>query len=110
MQRRARSGVALVLLLASGIAACSSPVPVAQAERLCLENARAATAPRTEIGLGLGTDGHKVRTMGGISVSLSSDYIRGRDPAVAFHDCVLRRSGQVPTRPLHEQPGYRWPQ
>lgn len=107
MQRRARSGVAVVLLLASGIAACSGPVPVARAERLCLENARAATGPRTEVGLGLGTDGHKVRPMGGISVSLSSDYIRGRDPAVAFHDCVVRRSGQVPTRPLHEQPGWR---
>ena len=55
----------------------------------------------------MGTDGDDVGVLAGFSVSVSSDYIRGRDPAVVFHDCVVRRSGQVPTRPLHEQPGYR---
>lgn len=106
MHRRAHSALAGLLLLGSGIAACG-PVPVAQAERICLEDARAATGPRTEVALGVGSDGHRVRPMGGISVSISSDYIAGRDPAVVYQDCVLRRSGQVPTRPLYEQPGYR---
>lgn len=106
MHGRAHPALAALLLLGSGIAACG-PVPVDRAERICLEDARAATGPRTEVALGVGTDGHRIRTAGGISVSISSDYVRGRDPAVVYHDCVVRRSGQVPTRPLHDQPGYR---
>lgn len=106
MKRRAHPALAAVLLLGSGIAACG-PVPVAQAERICLEDARAATAPRTEVAVGIGSDGHSVRPMGGISFEVSSDYIAGRDPADVFTNCVVRRSGQMPTRPLYDQPGYR---
>lgn len=105
MNGRAHSALAALLLLGSGIAACA-PITVAQAERICLEDARAATGPQSRVGLGIGTDGDDVGVVAGVSMTISSDYIAGRDPAVAFHDCVVRRSGQVPTRPLHEQPGY----
>ena len=106
MIARAHPALAALLSLGTGVAACG-PVPVDQAERSCLRDARDATAPRSEVALGVGTDGNDVGVLAGFSVSVSSDYIRGRDPAVVFHDCVVRRSGQVPTRPLHEQPGYR---
>lgn len=106
MAARAHPGLAAALLLAGGIAACG-PVPVDQAERLCLQDARDATRPRSELALGIGTDGDDVSAFGGLSVSVSSDYIRGRDPAEVFTDCVKRRSGQPPTRPLQAQPGYR---
>lgn len=106
MNRRAHSALAGLLLLGSGVAACG-PVPVAQAERICLEDARAATRPESRVGLGIGTDGHDVAVLAGISMTVSADYGAGRDPAVVFHDCVVRRSGQVPTRPLYQQPGYR---
>lgn len=106
MKRRAHLALAAVLLLGSGIAACA-PVSVAQAERICLEDARAATGPRTEIAMGVGSDGRSVRPMGRVSVSVSADYITGRDPSVVYSECVMRRSGQMPSRPLYEQPGYR---
>jgi len=55
----------------------------------------------------MATDGHRVRPHTGISLSVSSDYVMGRDPADAFNRCVMRQSGQMPTRPLYDQPGWR---
>lgn len=86
-----------------GLAACA-PVPVERAERACLASARDATGPRTQVGIGVGSGGYRG---GFISVDLSSDYIMGRDPSAVFDACVRRRSGQMPTRPLYEQPGWR---
>jgi hypothetical protein len=87
-----------------GIAGCATaPVPVEEAEMTCLRDARDAVRPRTEIGLGLGSDGYRG---GYVGVELSSDYIMGRSPADVFDACVRRRSGHAPNRPLNEQPGW----
>ncbi len=93
----------LVPALLLGLAACA-PIPVEQAERACLAAARDATGPRTEMGIGVGSHGARG---GFVSVGVSSDYIMGRDPAQVFENCVQRRSGQMPQRPLYEQPGWR---
>lgn len=96
----------LAILLAPallGLAACG-PVPVAQAERTCLEAARDARGPRGEIGVGAGSGGFRG---GYVSIGVSSDYLSGRDPSEVFDNCVRRRSGQMPTRPLYDQPGWR---
>lgn len=87
-----------------GLAACA-PIPVQQAERACLSSVNNATGPRTEMGVGVGSGGFR----GGyvqIGVS-SSDNIMGRDPSQVYANCVQRRSGQPPTVPLYEQPGWR---
>lgn len=86
-----------------GLAACA-PLPVDQAERICRDSARDALGPRTRAGFGVGSEG--VRG-GFIEVGISSDYVMGRDPSQIFQECVQRRSGQMPTRPLYEQPGWR---
>ncbi|MDQ7776521.1 hypothetical protein [Paracoccus aminovorans] len=101
MRRGAQMLLVPALLL--GLAACA-PIPVEQAERACLADARDATGPRTEMGIGVGS--HGVRG-GFVQIGVSSDYIMGRDPSQVFQECVQRRSGQVPTRPLYEQPGWR---
>lgn len=99
-----RAGAPLLLVLAlPGLAACA-PIPVDQAERACLASARDAMGPRTEMGVGIGS--HGVRR-GYVQVGISSDQIMGRDPSAVFQDCVLRRSGQMPARPLYDQPGWR---
>ncbi len=87
---------------------CAQKVPVEQAEASCVDDAFMARRPRTDLGLGLGigSDGH-VGGFGGISMRISSDYLRARDPAAAYADCVYRRSGQPPRQPLYEQPGWR---
>lgn len=98
------SALALAALLP--LAACG-PVPVDQAERSCLEDARAATGPRGEISMGVGTDGRRSWPAGSVEISVSSDYIMGRDPSDVFNNCVMRRSGQMPTRVLADMPGWR---
>lgn len=90
-----------------GLAACApAPVqiPVAEAERVCMVQALDARAPRTQVGIGVGSHGYRGSF---VSVDLSSDQILGRDPSQVFDQCVQRRSGQKPTRPLYEQPDWR---
>jgi hypothetical protein len=89
----------LALLLP--LVACG-PVPVAQAERSCLQDARLAQAPRGEISIGVGSGGPHV----GGQIDVSSDFLLGRDPSEVFNRCVLRRSGQMPVTPLSGQPGW----
>lgn len=96
----------LALAAVTGVAACG-PVPVAQAERSCVGDARAARGPQGEIAMGVVSDGHRIRPATGVKLSISSDYVMGRDPSDVFTNCVMRRSGQMPTRPLHDQPGWR---
>lgn len=87
-----------------GLAACA-PIPVDQAERVCLNSVSNASGPRTEVGFGLGSGGFRG---GYVQVGMStSDNIMGRDPSRVFQDCVQRRSGQQPRVPLYEQPGWR---
>lgn len=88
------------------LAACA-PLPLESAERVCLDDARAATGPEGKIGVGVGTGGrHGTQTFGRFEVSVSSDYIMGRDPSEVYAACVQRRSGQPPSRPLYDQPGW----
>jgi hypothetical protein len=97
-----RAGAPAVLALLA-LGACT-PLSVEQAERACLDSARDATGPRTEMGVGVGSHGARG---GFVRVGVSSDYIMGRDPAQVFQNCVKRRSGQMPNRPLYDQPGWR---
>lgn len=97
----------LALILPLGLAACG-PIPVEQAERVCLRDAELAQRPRGELAVGIGTGGRGgTSTMGRVGIEMSSDYIMGRDPAEVFTRCVVNRSGQMPTRRLAGQPGWR---
>ncbi|MCF3974104.1 hypothetical protein [Paracoccus salsus] len=104
-----RAGAILLSLLslAAAVSACG-PVPVAQAEASCLRDAELASRPRGDARIGIGTDGDgNLRSIGQINVAISSDYMAGRDPSEVFNRCVVRRSGQFPTRALYDQPGWR---
>ena len=97
-------GAALFLLALGPVAlAACGPVPLEQAERICMEDADLATGPRGSVGVGVGSGG---RTFGSFEMSVSSDYVMGRDPADVYATCVQRRSGQPPSRPLYERPGW----
>lgn len=104
---RAQATTLGLLPLIVAVPACG-PIPVDQAETVCLRDAELAVRPRgdVQVGIGSGSDGG-LRSVGRISVDISSDYIAGRDPSAVFDRCVLRRSGQSPTRPLDDQPGWR---
>lgn len=87
------------------LAACTpAPIPVQQAEKVCLGAAYNSSAgPRTEVGFGVGNHGFRG---GYVSVGMSGDQLMGRDPSEVYARCVMSRSGQMPTRPLYEQPGW----
>lgn len=87
-----RPALALPLMLA----ACA-PLTVQQAEEICAERARQAQAPGGTLGLGAGSGG----VYGELELNVTSDYLMGRDPLVVYDDCVRKKTGQPPTRPLY---------
>ena len=89
----------LVLLF---LGACG-PIPLAEAERQCVERARLAQQPQGELAMGVGSGG---RSSQELTVEVSSDFLAGRDPAAVYDSCVRQRAGQAPSRPLSAQPGW----
>ena len=91
-----RAAFTLLALTACG------PIPVDQAERLCIADAEAAQHPRGSVGFGIDQAGH---TAANLDISISSDFLTGRDPDQVYARCVLGRSGQYPVRPFSALPG-----
>jgi hypothetical protein len=96
MMRRALG--LLVLLAACG------PMTVQQAERECFDRARLAESPRGMVKVGGTSDG---KATGGVSLTVSTDYILGKDPNAIYETCVMSKSGQAPTRPLYDRPDWK---
>ncbi len=90
-----------IIAMLMGLAACG-PVSVKSAEDQCVEDARLAKSPRGVIGVGATSKGPKARA----EVVISSDFLLGRDPEEVYNACVVRKSGQMPSRPLTAHP--RW--
>ena len=72
-----RAAALLILAALPPLAACG-PIPVDQAERLCVEQANSAARPRGRVALGVGSGGKAVTD---VDVTISSDFLLGRDPA-----------------------------
>ncbi len=83
------------------LSACG-PIPLAQAEAECFERGRLAEQPRGTVRIGVNSDGS---TYLGGEVGVSSDYLAGRDPSQVYDQCVVQRSGQLPSRPFYTLPG-----
>ena len=95
------------LLLSLGVTAFLAgcgPVTVAQAERECFQRARLAASPRGTVKVGTGSGGG-VRT--GLSLSVSSDFLQGRDPSAVYDSCVMQKSGMPPRQPLYTRPDWQ---
>ena len=97
---RARPAYALASVAV--MAACG-PVPLDQAERECLQDARLAVHPRGEIGFGVGSNGPSVD----LDLTISTDYLLGRDPSAVFEACVINKSGQRPSQPLYSRSDWK---
>ncbi len=88
--------VPTVLLCAVGLAACGPVSPELAADQ-CEEQARRAAGPTGEVGIGINSDGD---TTSSVSIGISSDFLLGKDPQKVYEDCVFRKTGQGPIRPL----------
>ncbi|MGP3698264.1 hypothetical protein [Rhodobacter sp. NSM] len=86
------------LLLLFFLAGCG-PMSVQRAEEVCLDRARLAEAPRGTIGVGAGSGG----MISDVELTVTSDYLMGRDPSALYDACVYQKSGQPPTRPLYSR-------
>jgi len=86
----------LVLLCgASAVLACT-PISPERAADKCEERARGAQAPEGEITVGANSNS------GGFvngSISISSDFVQGRDPVAVYEACVFQMTGELPIRP-----------
>jgi hypothetical protein len=94
-----RRALALVALLAG-----CGPMTVQQAERECFDRARLAQAPRGMVKVGTTSEG---KAAGGLSLSVSTDYVLGKDPSAVYETCVMAKSGEPPSRPLYERPDWK---
>jgi hypothetical protein len=90
------------LLALAFIAGCG-PMTLAEAERQCFERARLAQQPRGEVYFGGSTNG----AVAGIDLTISSDYLSGRDPSAVFESCVMSKAGEPPSRPLYSRPDWK---
>lgn len=84
------------------LSACG-PMTVDRAERECFQRARLAASPRGAVAVGVGSGGPRA----GLSLSVSSDYLQGRDPSAVYDTCVMQKSGQPPRRPLYTRPDWQ---
>jgi len=78
------------------LAACG-PISPELAAQQCEEQARKAAGPTGEIGIGVNSDG---RVTNSIEIGISSDFLSGKDPEEVYADCVRRKTGAAPVRPL----------
>lgn len=94
------------LLLPIALLACG-PVPVHVAEEQCLQAAREARGPTGSAGLGVVSGPRGTRTRGDLEITISSDWLTGKDPAAVYDTCVMSKSGQAPTRPLYQRTDWK---
>ena len=78
------------------LAACG-PMSPERAADLCADEARKAAGPTGEIGIGVNSGGDVTNR---IEIGISSDFLLGKDPQLVYEDCVRRKTGQAPIRPL----------
>ena len=91
------------LIALAPLTACG-PVPLVQAEAECRTRADQAEAPSGSVGVTFSSDG-SVET--NLSVGVTSDFLKGRDPTEVYNECVLARAGQPPSRPYVTLPPTR---
>jgi len=84
------------------LVACG-PVSVQDAEQQCFERARLAQQPRGSVAMGVANG----RPAGGASITISSDYLLGRDPSAVYDQCVFQKSGQPPGQPLYSRTDWK---
>lgn len=85
----------LPVLMLAGIASCGPVNPELAAQR-CEERARAAQGPTGEVAFGVNSNSGAFTNA---KIGLSSDFLRGRDPAQVYDSCVLQLTGELPIRP-----------
>lgn len=99
-----RSGDMMKRLLPLLVLTACGPMSLQEAERQCFERARLAQRPRGEVSVGVGSNGN---VGAGLDLTVTSDYLMGRDPSAVYETCVTAKSGEPPSRPLYARPDWK---
>ncbi len=82
-------GLLFVLIFLAGCATNEQrSLSEKEIENICKKKRLEATKPMTNLSLATGTEGPKYQ----IGITMSSDYIAGRDPQDVYKDCKLSLS------------------
>ena len=84
------------------LSACGG-MSVERAESTCVEDAKAARGPTGTLAVGTTSEGPRAKA----DITISTDWVSGRDPEEAYASCVLRRSGKAPVTMLRDRPEWR---
>ena len=75
----------LILLLGGCASNTPKPLSLTQIESICKKKQIEASKPMTNVSLGKGSEGPKYQ----IGITMSSDFIAGRNPEEVYKDCKL---------------------
>ncbi len=89
--------IRVAVLLTLGLVTACGPISPERAYQICSERARNAAGPTGSVGIGVGSGG---RVATEIDLTITSDFLRGRDPELVYDECFRQRTGAGPTRPL----------
>ena len=77
------------IILSPLIGGCATntpePLSLKQIESICKKKQMEASKPMTNVSLGTGSEGPKYQ----IGITMSSDFIAGRNPEEVYKDCKL---------------------
>ncbi len=90
--------IPLLMLMACG------PISLQEAERQCFERARLAQQPRGELAVGVDSNGN---AGAGLELTVTSDFLMGKDPSAVYETCVMSKSGEPPSRSLYSRPDWK---
>lgn len=86
-----------MLIAVFGALSACVPITPERAAAECQERAQAATGPTGSFGIGINSERGTV--ING-EITITSDFITGRDPYELYDSCVREKTGQGPIRPL----------
>ncbi|SEN05938.1 hypothetical protein SAMN04488003_108129 [Loktanella fryxellensis] len=90
-------GAAILTVLVL-LAACGPQVPPSpqQVAARCDREARGAEGPTGQVAVGVSSNRG---VQSGISIGVTDDFLRGRDPATVHAECYIRLTGAAPMIP-----------
>ena len=91
-----RAAIPIAGLLALGACAPQLPPTPQQVEARCSEAARGAAGPTGQVALGVSSNRG---VQSGLSIGVTDDFLRGRDPATVYAECYIRLTGAAPMIP-----------
>jgi len=83
------------IVLLGAFAACGPIAPNVAADR-CEARAQAAQGPTGGVTFGVNSE---TGNFASANIGVSTDFLRGDDPAIVYERCVIELTGALPVRP-----------